>query len=196
MAHHLHAPAQLIAAAKMHVPTLVVIREPEAAILSQLIREPDVTLRDALVAYVRFYSCLFGFRSSFVVGEFKEVTEDFGSVIMRVNERFGTSFKEFEHTEASVRECFDLIRERPTLSTHLLGFESGVVTLTELQAERQRMERGRESPEPRDAWVPSAERERLKRALQQQWLLASLTKLRARAQLVYTRFLANASMGS
>ena len=59
LAHHLHAPAQLVAAARAGVPALVVIREPQGAILSQLIREPDVALRDALVSYARFYECLF-----------------------------------------------------------------------------------------------------------------------------------------
>src|SRR5919199_3703026 len=58
IAHHLHAPAQLIAAAKLKVPTLVTIREPEGTILSQLVQEPNVAMRDALVAYVRFYSRL------------------------------------------------------------------------------------------------------------------------------------------
>src|SRR6266487_5999519 len=51
LAHHLHAPAQLIAAARRGVPALVLIREPQGAILSQLVREPDVALRNALVAY-------------------------------------------------------------------------------------------------------------------------------------------------
>src|SRR6476659_631426 len=74
MAHHLHAPAQLIAAAKRGIPALAVIREPEGAILSQLIREPDVDMRDALIAYARFYTCLLPYRAGFVVGEYRDVT--------------------------------------------------------------------------------------------------------------------------
>lgn len=38
VAHHLHAPAQLIVAAKMGIPVLALIREPREAILSQPIR--------------------------------------------------------------------------------------------------------------------------------------------------------------
>jgi hypothetical protein len=191
MAHHLHAPAQLIAAAKLGVPALVVIREPQGAVLSQLVREPDVDLRDALVAYARFYSCLLPHRSSFVAGEFEEVTGDFGSVIRRVNERFGTTYAEFEHTEGHVRECFDLIRERPTLSPTLLGFESGVVTLGELRQARARVARP-SGPTPGDeVWVPSADREERKRSLRAQWFAAGLTELRTRAQRVYQGFLAS-----
>jgi hypothetical protein len=63
VAHHLHAPAQLIVAAKMGIPVLALIREPREAILSQLIREPGISLRGALVAYARFYSSLMPQRS-------------------------------------------------------------------------------------------------------------------------------------
>src|SRR6266702_5655357 len=38
LAHHLHAPAQLIRAARRGVPALVLIRESQGAILSKLIR--------------------------------------------------------------------------------------------------------------------------------------------------------------
>src|SRR5205814_9788870 len=80
LAHHLHAPAQLIEAARRGVPAVALIREPRGAILSQLIREPDVALRNALIAYSRFYEHLLPYRKSFVVGEFKQVTHEFGTV--------------------------------------------------------------------------------------------------------------------
>jgi hypothetical protein len=192
LAHHLHAPAQLIAAARMRIPTLVLIREPEGAILSQLVQGHRVALRDALVAYTRFYSCLRPYRRSFVIGEFNEVTHDFGSVIRRLNKQFGTSFAEFVHTEANMRECFQLIKERPPLkerpptSRILLDFESGVATLEELRRERQR----RFEPLPtRDLWVPSAQKEDRRAALHERWLQPDLAALRARAQSVYHSFL-------
>ena len=99
LAHHWHAPAQLIEAAHRKIPALLVIRRPEDAILSQLVREPNVTIHDALVAYSRFYECLLPYRHSFVVGEFEQVTHEFGPVIRKLNARFGTSFAEFVHTD-------------------------------------------------------------------------------------------------
>ncbi|HJU87208.1 MAG TPA: hypothetical protein VJ788_07580 [Gemmatimonadota bacterium] len=192
IAHHLHAPAQLIAAARMRIPTLVLIREPQGAILSQLVQEPHVALRDALVAYARFYLCLHPYRRSFVVGEFNEVTQDLGAVIRRLNKRFGTSFGEFVHTEANMAECFDLIKERPPITERPTGssigleFESGLATRDELRRERQR----RYGPlPPRDLWVPSAEKEGRKAALRERWLQPELAAPRARAEAVYQWFL-------
>lgn len=191
LAHHLHAPAQLIAAAKRHVPALALIRDPEGAILSQLAREPDWDIRDALVAYTRFYRRLLPYRTSFVVGEFDEVTNDFGAVVRRLNEHFGTSFKEFIHSEENLRECFELVRERPTLWTTLLAFESGLVTLEQLRNAWPDRPRQPHQGEARETWMPSAERDRTKTALRQRWRQQDLADLRQGAELAYRSFLAD-----
>ena len=191
LAHHWHAPAQLIEAAHRKVPALLVIRRPEDAILSQLVREPNVTIHDALVAYSRFYECLLPYRHSFVVGEFEQVTHEFGPVIRKLNARFGTSFAEFVHTDANVRECLELIKLRGTLSKTLFGFESGEVSREQLDREVQSVGGAKlldagDVWDTKDAWVPSEDRTRAKAALREQWLQQpSLAKLRERAQLVY-----------
>jgi hypothetical protein len=187
LAHHLHAPAQLIEAARHGVPALAVIREPRGAILSQLIREPGVALRDALVAYARFYECLLSYRDKFVVADFEQVTVDFGAVVRNINKRFGTDFTEFVPTEPNVRQCFELIRYRDSLSATLLGFESGAVTWEELRRELPALERRADSAKPA-AWIPSPERERAKAALHEQWLRPDLAGLRQRAERAYRTF--------
>jgi hypothetical protein len=187
LAHHLHAPAQLVQAARSGIPALAVIREPRGAILSQLIREPWVALRDALVAYARFYERLLPYRSEFVVADFEQVTKDFGAVIRDVNARFGTEFAEFEPTEPNVRRCFELIRHRDSLNATLLGFESGVVTWDELRRELPALQRRQETGGPA-AWVPSPERERAKAALEEQWRQPGLARLRERAGHAYRTF--------
>lgn len=194
LAHHLHASAQLIAAARRRVPALAVIREPQGAILSQLIRESDVALRDALVGYSRFYDSLLPYRDSFVIADFEEVTKDFGAVIRRINDRFGTAFGEFEPTEPNVRQCFELIKLRSTLSPVLLGFESGTVTADELNSAVASIAAS-QGPAP-EAWIPSPERERSKAALREQWAEPGLSRLRIRAQRVYEQFLGTAKPAS
>jgi hypothetical protein len=187
LAHHLHAPAQLIEAARRGVPALVLIREPQGAILSQVVREPWVTVSGALSAYSRFYTCLLPYRDRFVVGEFGQVTSDFGAVVGRLNARFSTSFAEFVHTEPSVREVLDFSGLRGTLSRILLGFESGTVSRAEL-GEALADLRAAKWLEDKEAWVPSANREDTKRSLRQQWTHPSLAGLRNRAQTVYENF--------
>jgi len=190
LAHHLHAPAQLVAAAQAGVPALAVIREPRGAILSQLVREPDVALRDALFAYTRFYRRLLPCRDRMVVADFDEVTTDFGAVTRRVNDRFGTAFAEFEPTEQNTKRCFELIKLRGTLSPVLLGFESGTVTAEDLLPEIGPLtRRSQEQAGQGAAWVPSGDRDRSKAALQEQWEQPGLTLLRERAQWVYQAFL-------
>lgn len=200
LAHHLHAPAQLIAAARAGVPALAVIREPRGAILSQLVREPDVAMRDALIAYARFYERLLRYRGRLVAAGFEEVTKDFGTVTRRVNDRFGTTFAEFEPTEQNISRCFELIKLRGTLSPVLLGFESGTVTAEDLLPEialltRHELERTAAAPGSpggpgtgTEAWIPSAGRDRSKAALREQWDQPALALLRERAQWAYDEF--------
>lgn len=191
IAHHLHAPAQLLEAARRELPTIVVIREPEGAILSQLLQEPNVAMSDALVSYERFYSLLIPHGSSFVAGEFDEVTNDFGAVIRRLNKRFHTHYRTFNPTDENTRECLDLMTERPTADPEwremVLGFESGAVPLHDLLAHRAK--RNGHAPSVTDTWIPSKEREKAKEVLRSRWNAPTLAPLRERASAAYHDFL-------
>jgi hypothetical protein len=195
LAHHLHAPAQLLQAARTGVPALVLIREPKGTVLSQVVREPGVGVRDALVSYTRFYSRLMPWRDRFVVGDFAEVTSDFGAVVRRLNARFGTSYREFQHTEAAARECFELIERRGTLSRTQLGFESGLVSLEEVRREQRDPTGVGTLVDSAQAWVPSAERKGSIAELRQRWYRDDLAPLRDRADRVYRTFLAGSGAG-
>ncbi len=111
LAHHTHAPAQVLEAIRRGIPALVLAREPEEAICSLLVRTPTLGPQAALRAYLRFYGTLLPHRDGFVVGAFTEVVRDFGAVIRRVNERFGTRFREFHHTDANVARILREIEE-------------------------------------------------------------------------------------
>jgi hypothetical protein len=109
VAHHVHAPAHVIAAIDLQIPTLVLVRDPEDAVLEFVIRRPALSILQALRGYLRFYRPLLAHRDAFVVGSFREVTNDFGAVTRRVNERFRANFSEFDHTPENVRACFEEI---------------------------------------------------------------------------------------
>jgi hypothetical protein len=111
VAHHLHAAAQVIAAARARVPAVVLLRRPDDAIVSLLQWQPHLRPPHAVRQYLGFYEPLATWEERFVVATFGQVTEVFGEVIDRVNDRFGTSFAPFEHTEENVAACFGEIEE-------------------------------------------------------------------------------------
>jgi hypothetical protein len=56
----------------------------------------------ALRYYLSFYETVEDYSDAYVLGTFEEVTGDFGRVILRLNDRFGTSFSPFRHNERNV----------------------------------------------------------------------------------------------
>ncbi|QIN84374.1 hypothetical protein GBA63_18305 [Rubrobacter tropicus] len=110
VAHHLHYPAQVVCAARWRIPTIVLIREPEDAITSWLIRDPQPMDR-AIEHYVSFYKAVAAHRNACVLASFEEVTTDYGAILERVNQKFGTSFSTFSHTEENVNRVYSRIEE-------------------------------------------------------------------------------------
>ena len=161
IAHHLHVPAQVVRAAQWRIPTLVLIRRPRDAVLSLVIRDP-ISVDQALRYYISFYETSEKYRDAYVLGLFEEVTEDFGQVMRRMNDRFGTTFSLFRHDEANVGKLFS-------------GMEAHArkkygETLWERKVQR-----------------PAAVRERIKDEIQYDLENPKRRKLIARADAVYNR---------
>jgi hypothetical protein len=160
--HHTHAAAQVITAVKMKIPTLLIVREPEAIALSHMARH-QVSARPPLIAWIRFHERLLGCRKGILFCGFEQMTNNFTPVIQRLNEKFGTCFEVWQHTKENETEVFEQIRSR----------NRG--RFSEDQAE-QRM---------RAFALPTAEREALKNQLRAQLEAPSLKDLRQRAQALY-----------
>ncbi len=105
IASHLHVPAQVVQAARWQIPTLVLIRRPRDAVLSFALWDP-ISVDQALRYYISFYETVEKYRDAYVLGLFEEVTEDFGQVIKRINDKFGTTFSLFRHDEENVSKVF------------------------------------------------------------------------------------------
>jgi hypothetical protein len=164
VAGRVHAPAQVIAAVRAGIPAMVLIREPEDVIPSFVVRHPRIGIRQAVRGYLRFYRPLLRYREGFVVGTFKEVTTDFGAVIGRVNERFGTSFGRFEHTDENVRRVWDAI-DRDYRTRVVGGGEFDRIVAR-----------------------PSSGREEAKQQIRRAYESAGLSRARARARALYELF--------
>lgn len=107
IAHHLHAPGHAIAGVRRGVPTLVVIRHPDQAVPEFAVSKPNLTVQAILRGYVRFHEPLLPFRYGFITARFDDILSDFGSVIRRINQRFGTAFAELEAADSALNAVHD-----------------------------------------------------------------------------------------
>ncbi|HSK83481.1 MAG TPA: hypothetical protein VK902_08775 [Rubrobacter sp.] len=161
IAHGLHVPAQVIRASRWQIPTLVLIRAPKDAVISFAIRDP-ISVDQALRSYLSFYETVEEYRDAYVLGLFEEVIEDFGEVIRRINDRFGTTFSPFSHDEPNV---------------------DGVFARIEKNAKKRFGERSLENKVSR----PFASREKLKREVGYELENPKRRDLISRAETVYDR---------
>jgi hypothetical protein len=163
VASQTHAPGHVIAAVRLNVPALVLVRDPIDAVVSNLFRHPGRGVDGLLRGYLRFYEPLLPHRTGFVTATFEEVIEGgFGSVTRRINTRFGTDFVEFEATEENVQRCLRSIEH-------------------EWRAHRSQDEELLERTIPR----PSEMRESLKESLRERVRESAPPRLRRRAESVY-----------
>jgi hypothetical protein len=111
LGRHLHGAPHLLRAERLGVPAIALVRAPEDAVPSYLVRRAGLHAEDALVEYLDFYRTAWRARDAFVVGLFDDVTSDFGTVIDRVNARFGTSFTRYEATPDNEAAAFELVEQ-------------------------------------------------------------------------------------
>jgi hypothetical protein len=199
VAHHLHAPIQVAAGIRMRIPVIVLVRAPADAVLSLVLRNPYISIRRALRDYATFYERVLAIGNGYVVAPFDEVTADFGGVISRVNERYGTEFRSFDRTPTNVAECYALIEEKSLglpWADEINLYASGLLT-------RQALERVRRAghgsigrpPAVSESRVarPSGPRSRMKAGLEAVYGNRVLSADRRRAEAAYEAFLGTAT---
>jgi hypothetical protein len=149
VAHHLHMPAQVMLAARWRIPTLILIRKPTDAVLSWTIREPRISVQQAMTHYIWFYEKIAEYRQAFVIGLFEEVIQDYGAVLKRVNTQFGTRFSPFDHSEDNVENAFAHIEKLHRARRSRLN-EKQIARPSAVRAEMKDVfRRGLETPEIR-----------------------------------------------
>jgi hypothetical protein len=124
----------------------------------------NVTARPALAAWVRFHRRVLPYRDRVVVAPFESITSDFGAVVRRINQKFGTNFAEFKHTRENEEAVFERIRQRNR-------------TLW------------RAADRPRALAIPRGDRESLKASLRLQLLTKELAPLLKKANQLYAEIL-------
>lgn len=168
--HHTHAAAQVIAAVKMGIPTLVIVRQPEEVALSHMARH-RISARQALIAWIRFHKRLMGFRERIVFCRFDEMIRNFTPAIKRVNQKFRADFGVWQHTKENEAEIFEQIKTR----------------------NRGRFREDQDEQRRQAFALPTAEREALKQKLHHQLEAEPLRKIRAEANDLYLTLVKDAA---
>lgn len=132
---HLHTPLSIMTAVRIGVPSLVLIREPIAAVSSLLTFKPGVSARTALRQYVHMYETLLPVRDEVVIGHFEIVTSHFGSLIEELNSRFGTDFNRYAKSAESEVAVLGIVEE---MERHRAGGKLSEATVGRPSQERIR----------------------------------------------------------
>ncbi|MCB1016208.1 MAG: hypothetical protein KDB10_14000 [Acidimicrobiales bacterium] len=112
VASHVHLPAQVKLAVRRGVPTLVLVRDPVDAAVSMAIADPHHRVEHLVDYWIHYHRQVAPLADGYLLVTFAEVTGDFGAVVDRCNERFGTTFDRFDHTPPAVDRVFAAIDEK------------------------------------------------------------------------------------
>lgn len=114
IAHHFHAPAQLILATKWNVPAVLLIRQPEEAVASATVYFEMEDPKPVLQFYNIFHRAVLPYRDDLVVSDFTTTTTSFGRVIEALNGSYHRHFSVFTGTDQQNRRVDQCIREEHT----------------------------------------------------------------------------------
>ncbi|MEM8718398.1 MAG: hypothetical protein AAGE84_03685 [Cyanobacteria bacterium P01_G01_bin.39] len=119
IAHHCHHPAQVISGIYRGIPTILLIRKPDDCILSYTVSSNANILSNGLNEgiiidllqqnlnkYINFYSTLYKYKDSCVIGLFDRVTQNFGEIVNSVNHKYNTDYDIFIHNDDNTNACF------------------------------------------------------------------------------------------
>jgi hypothetical protein len=102
IASHVHQPSQIKFALARGVPTVMVIREPTAALASHLVYDPQFTPAQVTREYCSYHWQLVPYVERVLICEFSEVTTDMASVIDRINHRYSMTIPAFDESPANI----------------------------------------------------------------------------------------------
>lgn len=168
IAHHFHAPAQLILAAKYGKPAILVIRHPRQAVLSSIVHWQLTDVAGTIGQYTHFHQVLEPWLEHLVVSDFSQTTDAFHLTIDAVNLKYGTAFKSFQPSGA-----FDETVKSAIVRNHETGSGSS----------------------ERNFPLPSREKNRLKREIEAVFEEPSIARLMEKAEDQYRSILQYAIAG-
>lgn len=115
IASHLHIARSIEQAVRLGKPTILIVREPLGVLRSFRTFAMLTEAANFLDHYADFHERVFPYLDQVVVARFEDVVEHYGSVILRVNEKFGTNFAAFGGTPEEEAEVARRLEVAATL---------------------------------------------------------------------------------
>jgi hypothetical protein len=103
IAHHSHLASNAKYFSRQNKPTVILIREPAEAISSAIAwdgKDARIVPSVGLISYLSFYQSLNKFRQNILFLDFHEAVNHPDKCIEKINQRFGTSFRAADFTQA------------------------------------------------------------------------------------------------
>ena len=132
IAHHVHKKSQFLNAAKYNKPAILLIRNPADCISSLLVRQPKYTPETLFKGFRFLYKGLIN-SDSFVVADFENVLNDYGSIIQKVNKKFHCHFNLYIKNEENEKKLKHIILTQD----ELIGAEDSKQRVAYPDAERK-----------------------------------------------------------
>lgn len=111
VAHHMHTIAQLKGALKYKIPIVIVIRKPNEAIKSYLVRNNKVSVTEAIEYYESFYSFVLENKELLIISDFDDSIKCFDKIIQKTNIKYKKNFNVFSPTKHEVDKVFKIIED-------------------------------------------------------------------------------------
>jgi len=127
VAHHFHAPAQLMLAARWNIPAILLIRRPDNMAVSQILYmqrkgfkwyTPELCAHD----YASFYDVLWPHRTAFVIAVFEEFIErGVAKAIREINSRFDRDYRYFNSLDGERKAAINAGRLEHIMNPYMKG---------------------------------------------------------------------------
>lgn len=88
IAHHMHTPSQLIFAQKRNIPSVLVIRNPIDAVISNVLREKGMSLATALNWYIDFHKRIIDFKGKLIIWPFEKIVSEPTECLSQISDRW------------------------------------------------------------------------------------------------------------
>ncbi|MGB5024325.1 MAG: hypothetical protein WBO44_03200, partial [Saprospiraceae bacterium] len=114
VANHIQKKSQFLLAEKYGIPAILLIRQPLETISSLLIRQPQYDPETLLEGYYFLYSGLKN-HNSYIVAPFDKLINNYGSIIQKVNDKYGTNFDLYEKTNENEEKVKQIVQTQDEL---------------------------------------------------------------------------------